>query len=291
MPYIEGFVAAVPTANREAYIEHAKEGARVLQEPGRYPRDRNLGRRRAAGRSDRLLPGHAGKGRRDGHLQLDRISGQGDTRRREREDERRLRGDGHGDALRHQPDVLGWLRAGVGRVAPRAVVVKGSPGRDGFAQIGPDLLRMIGDLQRISGDVRLGIADHLGWAVAVTASPDHEVVDRRRIELIEPGIRRNGFTTRAGVSMSPQRLRWSRRCERRSFGRRQRHSARSQPRCPRRSSRSRSEPGRSTSPTTSTSNVARHMRPAPTPSCTARRSPSSQTLVTGKSTSMTRRQC
>jgi hypothetical protein len=33
-----------------------------------------------------------------------------------------------------------------------------------------------------------GIADHFGWAVAVTASPDHEVVDRRRIELIEPGV-------------------------------------------------------------------------------------------------------
>ena len=38
------------------------------------------------------------------------------------------------------------------------------------------------------GDLRLGIADHLGWAVAVTASADHDVVDRRRIELIEPGI-------------------------------------------------------------------------------------------------------
>jgi hypothetical protein len=38
------------------------------------------------------------------------------------------------------------------------------------------------------GDVRLGIADHFGWAVAVTASADHEVVDRRRIELIEPGM-------------------------------------------------------------------------------------------------------
>jgi hypothetical protein len=36
--------------------------------------------------------------------------------------------------------------------------------------------------------VRLGIADHFGWAVAVTASEDHEVIDRRRIELIEPGI-------------------------------------------------------------------------------------------------------
>ncbi len=36
--------------------------------------------------------------------------------------------------------------------------------------------------------MRLGIAHHLGWAVAVTASADHEVADRRRIELIEPGI-------------------------------------------------------------------------------------------------------
>jgi hypothetical protein len=36
--------------------------------------------------------------------------------------------------------------------------------------------------------MRLGIADHFGWAVAVTASADHAVVDRRRIELVEPGV-------------------------------------------------------------------------------------------------------
>jgi hypothetical protein len=40
----------------------------------------------------------------------------------------------------------------------------------------------------VACDVRLGIADHLGWAIAVAASADHEVVDRRRIELIEPGM-------------------------------------------------------------------------------------------------------
>jgi hypothetical protein len=34
----------------------------------------------------------------------------------------------------------------------------------------------------------VGIAHHFGWAVAVTASADHEVVDRRRIELNEPGM-------------------------------------------------------------------------------------------------------
>ena len=36
--------------------------------------------------------------------------------------------------------------------------------------------------------MRVGIAHHFGWAVAVTATADFEVVDRRRIELIEPGL-------------------------------------------------------------------------------------------------------
>lgn len=36
--------------------------------------------------------------------------------------------------------------------------------------------------------MRLGIAHHYGWAVAVTASDAFDVVDRRRIELIEPGL-------------------------------------------------------------------------------------------------------
>jgi hypothetical protein len=37
--------------------------------------------------------------------------------------------------------------------------------------------------------VRLGIAEHLGWAIAVAASADHAVVDRRRIELGPPWTR------------------------------------------------------------------------------------------------------
>jgi hypothetical protein len=36
--------------------------------------------------------------------------------------------------------------------------------------------------------MRLGIAHHFGWAVAVTATSGHDVADRRRIELIEPGV-------------------------------------------------------------------------------------------------------
>ena len=36
--------------------------------------------------------------------------------------------------------------------------------------------------------LRVGVFDHFGWAVAVTASDDHIVVDRRRLELVEPGV-------------------------------------------------------------------------------------------------------
>ncbi|OHV46544.1 hypothetical protein CC117_02080 [Parafrankia colletiae] len=36
--------------------------------------------------------------------------------------------------------------------------------------------------------MRLGIAHHFGWAVAVAAGADLRVADRRRIELIEPGM-------------------------------------------------------------------------------------------------------
>ena len=38
------------------------------------------------------------------------------------------------------------------------------------------------------GGLRLGISDHFGWAVAVTASAGHDVADRRRIALVEPGV-------------------------------------------------------------------------------------------------------
>ena len=36
--------------------------------------------------------------------------------------------------------------------------------------------------------MHVGIADHFGWAVVVTATAAGEVADRRRIELVEPGL-------------------------------------------------------------------------------------------------------
>ena len=40
---------------------------------------------------------------------------------------------------------------------------------------------------RILRGLHIGVADHLGRAIVLTAR-DHEVVDRRRVELIEPGL-------------------------------------------------------------------------------------------------------
>jgi len=56
------------------------------------------------------------------------------------------------------------------------------------SECGARFLDPAGPGQGMIGGMRLGIAHHFGWAVAVTASADHRVVDRRRIELIEPGM-------------------------------------------------------------------------------------------------------
>ena len=142
----------------------------------------------------------------------------------------------------------------------------------------------------ILAGMRLGIAHHLGWAVAVTASADHKVVDRRRIELIEPGMP-TAPIHHEGKPLDDDRHGGAgrRRCGRRRFERRQPRWTSSPPQCPSRSSRCRSEPGRSTSRKTSPSNVGCHMRAAPTPSCTARCWPSSHAHAAGMSTSTTPR--
>ena len=46
----------------------------------------------------------------------------------------------------------------------------------------------IGRFPVLTDIMRVGIAHHFGWAVSVTAAASHEVADRRRIDLIEPGM-------------------------------------------------------------------------------------------------------
>jgi hypothetical protein len=55
--------------------------------------------------------------------------------------------------------------------------------------------------------VRVGVAHHFGWAVAVTATADHKVVDRRRIELIEPGVAAAPVHHEGGLHLLHQRIR------------------------------------------------------------------------------------
>ena len=56
--------------------------------------------------------------------------------------------------------------------------------------------------------MRIGIAHHLGWAVAVTAATDHRVVDRRRIELIAVWlVTPNRLASSVTVSGRPARAR------------------------------------------------------------------------------------
>ena len=143
--------------------------------------------------------------------------------------------------------------------------------------------------REILQSVRVGIAHHLGWAVAVTASAGHVVVDRRRIELIEPGMPAAPVEHEARPLDDGAAARRSRRSGRRRGGQHPRRWISSPPRCPDRSSRYRCGPGRSTSRTTSPPSAARHTIPGPTRSCTARCSRSVRTCAAGRFTSSTRR--
>jgi hypothetical protein len=57
-------------------------------------------------------------------------------------------------------------------------------------------LRVDQGLTRMGAPIVTGVADHTGWAVLVCVSARHrvpEVVDRRRVELIEPGLPRQPY--------------------------------------------------------------------------------------------------
>ena len=47
MTYVDGFVAAVPQANKAAYLDHAREALAAVQRPWRGAHGGELGRRRA----------------------------------------------------------------------------------------------------------------------------------------------------------------------------------------------------------------------------------------------------
>jgi hypothetical protein len=55
-------------------------------------------------------------------------------------------------------------------------------------EVHDSLRRLAAGPNGILACMRIGIAHHYGWAVAVTASAEHRVIDRRRIDLIDPGL-------------------------------------------------------------------------------------------------------
>jgi uncharacterized protein YbaA (DUF1428 family) len=73
MTYIDGFMAAVPAANRAAYRKHAEMAAPVFKDHGALKMVECWGGR--PGRKPYFLPdGRPEKGRRDGCLLLDRVA-------------------------------------------------------------------------------------------------------------------------------------------------------------------------------------------------------------------------
>ena len=69
MTYVEGFVVPVPTANKEAYLEHAAATvAPMFKEFGATRIVECWGDDVPARQGHRLLPRGAGEGRRDGRL-------------------------------------------------------------------------------------------------------------------------------------------------------------------------------------------------------------------------------
>ena len=66
--YVDGFVAPVPEANREAYRAMATKAAGIFREHGALRFARDMGRRRPRGQADRLRALGEGRGRREDRL-------------------------------------------------------------------------------------------------------------------------------------------------------------------------------------------------------------------------------
>jgi uncharacterized protein YbaA (DUF1428 family) len=71
MSYIDGFVIAVPTANKQKFVDHARQLDPIFVELGAIRVIEGWGRRRPRRQGHRLPPRRPGDGRRDGGLLVD----------------------------------------------------------------------------------------------------------------------------------------------------------------------------------------------------------------------------
>ena len=100
MTYVDGFVAAAPTANKQKFIDHAQKGDSMFVEAGAIRVVECWGDDVPEG-SRLLSASRESGGRRDRHLLVDRVARQGDAGRRDAE------GDGRpADAAGREPDAI-----------------------------------------------------------------------------------------------------------------------------------------------------------------------------------------
>jgi|GEM_PF-3213336 len=117
MPYIDGFVIPVPTANKEKFIEHARKGDAVFMELGALRILECWGDDRPRRQRHRFSPRSTGKGRRDGRVLVDRVAGQGYPRCRNgqdngaRENRSSHEPGNESDAVRRSTAHLWWICA------------------------------------------------------------------------------------------------------------------------------------------------------------------------------------
>ena len=135
MPYIEGFVAAVPKANKAAYIKHASEAAGYFKKLGATRLVECWGDDVPKGALTDFYKATQAK---DDEVPVFSWIEYPDPRRRQQEDAGRPRHGEHGYALRRQAHVLGRLRAGGEHVAllPSPLVGEGGRAERSDCEIG-----------------------------------------------------------------------------------------------------------------------------------------------------------
>ena len=97
-----------------------------------------------------------------------------------------------------------WLVTGMGLLSCRT----GDPFPDGPALIAPASRGSIRKAQTVSLALKervmsriIGVSDHGGWAVLVTAAGDGTLLDRRRVELVDEGLPKRFRITAKGRSL------------------------------------------------------------------------------------------
>ena len=117
MPYVDGFVIAVPTARKQEFIDHAGKANSVFKELGATRILECWGDDVPDGKFTDFRKAVQAK-RRDGRLLLDGMARQGDARRRHaqdgrtHEDRRSVESGEEPDAIRRPADDLRRVRAG-----------------------------------------------------------------------------------------------------------------------------------------------------------------------------------